>query len=207
MVPRTLLQTRCYAPAAGSVLTSFEGLLHPVKRFEGLLHPVPACIGQMRSIVTPGQASATSRQSRSLDTLATTDNDQVASMLAARHFDQMPQPKKWVKANDLRITIIIKIIIVIMIRIKIVYFIVNIILSKLPILGHLPMLLNKKNSLRMGEFHAELKVSSSLWFSLSSSHLGKCEHSISYFRGSLVQFIEWKPLQRQWWNLVPSSPP
>merc|ERR1712212_973008 len=29
--------------------------------------------------------------------------------------------------------------------------------NRLPILGHLPMLLNKKNSLRMGEFHAGLK--------------------------------------------------
>ena len=72
MVPRTLLQTRCYAPAAaGSVLTSFEGLLHPVK----------ACIGQMRGLVTPGEAR---RQSRSLDTLATTDDSQVASMVATR---------------------------------------------------------------------------------------------------------------------------
>jgi len=122
MVPRTLLQTRCYAPAAGSVLTSCEGLLHPVKRFEALLHPVKARIGQMRGLVTPGQAPATSRQSRSLDTLATTDNGQVASIVATQPFDEMPQPK-----------------------------------NKLPILGHLPMLLNKKNSLRMGEFHAELK--------------------------------------------------
>merc|ERR1712032_1703780 len=94
MVPRTLLQTRCYAPAAGSVLTSCEGLLHPVKRFEALLHPVKARIGQMRGLVTPGQAPATSRQSRSLDTLATTDNGQVASIVATQPFDEMPQPKK-----------------------------------------------------------------------------------------------------------------
>ena len=43
-------------------------------------------------------------------------------------------------------------------------------LSSLPILGHLPMLLNKKNSLRMGEFHADLKVSSSILI-VSTSHL------------------------------------
>ena len=79
MVPKTLLQTRSYVPA-GALLA----------RFEGLLHPVTAQVEQMRGLVRGGQAPTSGRQSRTLDTLATTDGGQ----MAARSFAEMPRPKK-----------------------------------------------------------------------------------------------------------------
>ena len=86
MVPKNVLQTCFSAPAAGSLMARVEGLLQP---------SVTAHVGQMRGLVTPGQATSnTNRQSRSLDTLATMDDGQIASMAAARPFHEMPQPKK-----------------------------------------------------------------------------------------------------------------
>ena len=89
MVPKTLLQTRCYAPTV-ALLARFEGLL---------LHPeVPAHFEQKRGLVTPGEAPTSSArlQRRTLDTLATVDGGQIAPniSLAARPFAEMPQPKK-----------------------------------------------------------------------------------------------------------------
>ena len=87
MVPKTLLQTRSYAPTVALLA-----------RFEGLLHPVTAHVEQTRGLVTPGEAPTSSSrlQSRTLDTLATVDGGQIATNISvtARPFDEMPQPKK-----------------------------------------------------------------------------------------------------------------
>ena len=85
MAPKTLLRNQYYAPAAKALLERFK---------------VPAHVEQMRGILatTPGQAATTSKQCRSLDTLATpTDGGEIErsiSSMTARPFDEMPQPKK-----------------------------------------------------------------------------------------------------------------